>query len=229
MSTTTHDSSVRNVRKRRNRKRRLEDNSPIEFYQTLDMVSTFVISTTQFLNRFAGVCEQKLNKVGTDIQRLEITLNLLEAKLNSVEGLSAAPVNSTAPNNNSTSSFSSAPAPPPPPPPPPPPSSSSSATMGNGPAPPPPPPNMNPNGTPEAPPPPPPLSEKVMTCQEDPRLAEYFRLLYKIRVPRQQLEQKMMLSGLDPSILDTPDAPTPLGPLPPPDENDASEEEEEED
>jgi hypothetical protein len=31
------------------------------------------------------VCEQKLNKVGTDIQRLEITLNLLEAKLKRIK------------------------------------------------------------------------------------------------------------------------------------------------
>ncbi len=52
-----------------------------------------------------------------------------------------------------------------------------------------------------------------MTCQNDPRLSHYFTLLYKIRVPRAQLEGKMRMAGLDPALLDTPDAPSPLGPI----------------
>jgi len=53
----------------------------------LDLVSAFVIHTTEFLNKFASSCEEKLNKVESNIKQMEITLNILETKLNSIEGL----------------------------------------------------------------------------------------------------------------------------------------------
>ncbi|KAG2381782.1 hypothetical protein C9374_006166 [Naegleria lovaniensis] len=51
----------------------------------------------------------------------------------------------------------------------------------------------------------------VPTCEQDPRLANYFRLLNKIGVPKPQIARKMEMEGLDPGILDTPNAPSPLG------------------
>src|SRR6185437_136554 len=38
--------------------------------------------------RFSYLCEQKLNDVSRNIQRLETTLSLLETKLQSIDGLS---------------------------------------------------------------------------------------------------------------------------------------------
>ncbi|KAL0484775.1 WASH complex subunit CCDC53 [Acrasis kona] len=180
------------------KKKRNNDTTPIEFNQTLDLVNAFVIQTTQFLNRFAILCENKLGKVGKDIHKLEVTLSLLEGKLNSIEGLSSVPVD--LPSTQAAGTPSGIPPPPPPPPPP---------GMG-GPPPPPPPPG--------APQPPAPLQNTsepaVLTCIQDPRLENWFKLFLKVKVPKEQLEAKMRAQGLDPEILLTPDAPTPLGPLP---------------
>lgn len=54
---------------------------------TLSFINNFVVNTTHFLNKFGITCEKKLKEVDTKIKGLEITLNLLEAKLNSIEGL----------------------------------------------------------------------------------------------------------------------------------------------
>lgn len=54
---------------------------------TLSFINNFVVNTTHFLNKFGTTCEKKLKEVDSKIRGLEITLNLLEAKLNSIEGL----------------------------------------------------------------------------------------------------------------------------------------------
>jgi len=67
---------------------------PLPYKKTLAYVNHFIINTTQFLNRFSYLCEQKLNDVSRDIQRLEITMSILEAKLNSIpelDGIVATP------------------------------------------------------------------------------------------------------------------------------------------
>jgi hypothetical protein len=51
---------------------------PIPYRKTVAYVNNFVINTTQFLNRFSYLCEKKLNDVANGIQRLEITMQLLE-------------------------------------------------------------------------------------------------------------------------------------------------------
>ncbi|RNF12182.1 coiled-coil domain-containing protein [Trypanosoma rangeli] len=56
-----------------------------EFMQTADAVNKFIISTTQFLNRFAAQCDNQLFEVSRSLQRLEILTLLLENKLNSVD------------------------------------------------------------------------------------------------------------------------------------------------
>ncbi|KAL9647334.1 hypothetical protein ABK040_004309 [Willaertia magna] len=224
--------SVTSSRKQTKRK---GENTPIEFYQTLEIMNAFSLQTVQFLNQFATTCESKLHKVTNDLQRLEITLHLLESKLRSIDGLdqkmkeweSGIVTTTTTSNNVPTNTTNNQNIPPPP----------SSFGSGNVPPPPtmggniPPPPNMN-NTSSSVPPPPsisnvPPPStttvttpnvaeeqSDILTCEKDPRLANYFRLFYKVRVPRVQIEHTMRNEGLDPSILDTPNAPSPLGPLP---------------
>ena len=60
---------------------------PLPQAKTVTAVNNFVISTTQFLNKFSYLCESKLEEVHKNLQRLEITLNILEAKLSSIPGL----------------------------------------------------------------------------------------------------------------------------------------------
>ncbi|KAG2385718.1 hypothetical protein C9374_003533 [Naegleria lovaniensis] len=254
------------------------ENTPIEFYHTLDMVNTFCIQTINLLNNFSLQCERKLNQAQHDLVRIEITLSLLESKLKSIDGMEAKmkefennPSNLLSTTTTTTTNTSTAAAGPvdtssssfggnvPPPPPP-----TTTTTTGNIPPPPPgfgspqntqgyvpPPPPMTSNGTAVAaaslvPPLPvtgvsnhtehlPSLardavdqqvensSSNIPTCEQDPRLARYFRLLYKVGVPRVQLERDMIRDGFDPSVLDTPQAPSPLGPY----KEENSEEEEE--
>ena len=49
--------------------------------RTLAFLNHYVTHTVRFLNRFSCVCEEKLISLSTRIQRLETTLNILEAKV----------------------------------------------------------------------------------------------------------------------------------------------------
>eukprot|EP00294_Goniomonas_avonlea_P012048 CAMPEP_0114554008 /NCGR_PEP_ID=MMETSP0114-20121206/7977_1 /TAXON_ID=31324 /ORGANISM="Goniomonas sp, Strain m" /LENGTH=197 /DNA_ID=CAMNT_0001739019 /DNA_START=13 /DNA_END=606 /DNA_ORIENTATION=- len=183
----------------------------VDFKKTVTLINQFVTSTTQFMNRFAALSEEKLRNVGHGIQRLEITLSILEGKLNSIPGLEgvtapAAPM--TAPADAPAPSTVAPPPPPPPgsgaPPPPPPP-------PGAGP---PPPPEAAPESAPPAEAPEPVAENKV---KDDPRYFKYFKMV-KVGVPPPVVMQKMALEGLDASLLDTPDAPAPPA-VPPPESN----------
>ena len=59
---------------------------PVPHQTTLHLINNFVLQTTRFLNRFSNVCEEKLANVSRDIQGLEISLSIIEAKLN-IDGL----------------------------------------------------------------------------------------------------------------------------------------------
>jgi len=72
---------------------------PIPYRKSLTFVNSFLIQTTQFLNRFANTCEQKLSDVSSQLQQLEITMGLLEAKLASIPESALAPGASNAVNN----------------------------------------------------------------------------------------------------------------------------------
>ena len=61
---------------------------PIPTKKTLMVLNSFIINTVDFLNKFNAVSEQKLLQVHHAIQRVEITLALLEGKLDSVAWLS---------------------------------------------------------------------------------------------------------------------------------------------
>lgn len=88
---------------------------PIPPPVTLQFVNAFLLNTTHFLNKFAWAAEEKLNKVSKTMRRLEITLSLLEAKLNSIEGINdgmpEAPASAAAP----AAAEDGVPPPPPPP------------------------------------------------------------------------------------------------------------------
>ncbi len=116
--------------------------------KTITLVNNFIINTTQFLNKFSYLCEEKLSTVSNQIEKLEITLNILEAKLASIPGLEAvnipeptttdfAPQPSQSQAYNSLDDNNSSDAPPPPPPP---------GGMSNGAPPPPPSPGSNSSG-----------------------------------------------------------------------------------
>lgn len=53
----------------------------------LFLVNVYIIHTVRFLNKFSAVCEQKLAEVHRRILRIDATLTLLEAKLNSIDCL----------------------------------------------------------------------------------------------------------------------------------------------
>lgn len=70
---------------------RMESTAPAApLRQTLTLVNDFVISTSEFLSRFAARCEDRLDALSLHVARLETEAALLEKKLNSVPGLAAA-------------------------------------------------------------------------------------------------------------------------------------------
>lgn len=54
---------------------------PIQHKRTLAFVNHFVTRTASFLNRFSTVCEGKLSDISFRLQRLEITMTILETKV----------------------------------------------------------------------------------------------------------------------------------------------------
>jgi len=46
--------------------------SPVNYKVTAALVNQFVVSTTQFLNRFATRCDRKLQQVGSNMHRIEV-------------------------------------------------------------------------------------------------------------------------------------------------------------
>ena len=50
-------------------------------------INQSVVYTVHFLNCFSIICEEKLAKLSLQIQQVETTLNILDAKLSSIPGL----------------------------------------------------------------------------------------------------------------------------------------------
>ncbi|KAJ1489312.1 hypothetical protein T484DRAFT_1780436 [Baffinella frigidus] len=53
---------------------------PINYKVTAALINQFLVSTTQFINRFASQCDERLRMVEDNLQRTFTTLNILEAK-----------------------------------------------------------------------------------------------------------------------------------------------------
>ncbi|KAK1168878.1 WASH complex subunit 3 [Acipenser oxyrinchus oxyrinchus] len=154
-------------------------------------LNQFMVHTVRFLNRFSTVCEEKLASVSLRIQQIETTLNILEAKLSSIPGLEdvkvegssqrqTAVTNSPVSDINQPETPAAAPTAQPP----------QSTTEAPG--------SQKEN----------PVKGNVMTVAKDPRYARYLKMV-QVGVPVMAIKNKMIAEGLDPSLLDTPDAPVP--------------------
>lgn len=176
---------------------------PINHKRTLAFLNHFITHSVRFLNRFSCVCEEKLAELSTKIQRIEIMMSILEAKLASIPGLEDVTVSTPAPAPSGSAASTSAQATAPPPPP-----SDTPQTAAEGP---PAPPTDQPAPEPEKP---------TMTVSKDPRYAKYFQMV-KVGVPIPAIAPKMMAEGLDPSLLENPDAPAPEGARAPAEQDDS--------
>ena len=50
--------------------------------RSVSFINHFLITTSNFLNNFSAVSEDHLAKQAIEIQKLEIAINILEAKVN---------------------------------------------------------------------------------------------------------------------------------------------------
>ncbi|XP_062374558.1 WASH complex subunit 3 [Sardina pilchardus] len=164
-------------------------------------LNQFVVHTVRFLNRFSTVCEEKLATISLRIQQIETTLSILEAKLSSIPGLEDVRVEGVA--ERPAAAAANGPVAP------------SASTTGH-------------TATPAAPPPAAPAEplhqppeaaaepkvesaeSSAMTVAKDPRYARYLKMV-QVGVPVMAIKNKMVLEGLDPNLLDTPNAPVPDG------------------
>ncbi|XP_069048913.1 WASH complex subunit 3 [Lepisosteus oculatus] len=154
-------------------------------------LNQFIVHTVRFLNRFSTVCEEKLASVSLRIQQIETTLNILEAKLSSIPGLEDVRVERSAqrqvsePNGPVSTPVQA-------------PSSAVPAPTE---------PQQRPAEAAEQP-----RSgaagDDVLTVAKDPRYARYLKMV-QVGVPVMAIKNKMVSEGLDPSLLDTPDAAMP--------------------
>lgn len=158
-------------------------------------LNQFVVHTVRFLNRFSTVCEEKLADISLRIQQIETTLCILEAKLSSIpglddvtiDGLSQRPAAQTNGPSTTSQSQTGPPAEPLP-------SQEPAPSI----------PEPAAAEKPEA------AAENVMTVAKDPRYARYLKMV-QVGVPVMAIRNKMVLEGLDPNLLDSPDAPVPDG------------------
>ncbi|RVE56648.1 hypothetical protein OJAV_G00223450 [Oryzias javanicus] len=153
-------------------------------------LNQFVVHTVRFLNRFSTVCEEKLANISLRIQQIDTTLCILEAKLASIPGLEEVTVDGL---NQQQSVQTNGPAP----------TRTDESSAGAVPP-------SVPQEPQEEAPEPKAEAENVLTVAKDPRYARYLKMV-QVGVPVMAIRNKMIMEGLDPSLLDTPDAPVPDG------------------
>lgn len=157
-------------------------------------LNQFVAHTVRFLNRFSTVCEEKLANISLRIQQIETSLCILEAKLSSIPGLEDVTIEGLGQQQTAQANGPIIP----------------NQSQIDGPV-------AAPQGEPaqttpeasatqkaEA------AAENVMTVAKDPRYARYLKMV-QVGVPVMAIRTKMVMEGLDPNLLDTPDAPVPDG------------------
>ncbi|RHY64650.1 hypothetical protein DYB38_003659 [Aphanomyces astaci] len=166
----------------------------IPLQKTLLLLTNFCTNTVRFINHFSSLCEERLATTSKNLTRLEISLAILEAKLNSIPDLpSTVTPAADLPADLNLPPTDAAPAPPPPPPPGPAPDTTSSSV---GPPPPPPPPTSS-----DSPSPPPPAAEvALLKLKDDPMFTTYFTM-QRLGMPHLAIRQKMIMDGMDPAVL----------------------------
>ena len=188
--------------------------------QTLLVCNRLLSATADQLNTFAATCEEKLITMHHKMQRLETGVKLLESKLNTLPGQSAATAGATGAAGAAasadggggsssdggtaaagTAAAAAAGAPPPPPPPPPPGAAAAGENSATAAA--------DQVAAPEEPPPPP--EEPKLKIKDDPRFAKYFKMV-NFGVPKAVVVIKFgQETGFDAALLDDPDAAAPPG------------------
>lgn len=156
---------------------------PIPLQATLVLVNNFIINTTKFLNSFSESCEIKIAKVSEKLNDLEVVLSVLEAKLNSIPGLESQP-------SGNTEEAKEVHVPDVP-----------DSHISN------PAPDI---AQPAVAPPANVRNNNTIKASEHPDYGEFFRLI-RLGVPAPVVQAKVRSAGLDPSVLDTPDAELPIG------------------
>ncbi|NWW54301.1 WASC3 protein, partial [Pedionomus torquatus] len=168
----------------------------IQQKRTVAFLNQFVVHTVQFLNRFSTVCEEKLSALSLRIQQIETTLNILDAKLSSIPGLEDVKCQVSSANTNSvtngpvTQATTDQ-------------QTAVSAQSGchllclhqN---------NIHEEGLQKTEV----VTENVVTVAKDPRYARYLKMV-QVGVPVLAIRNKMISEGLNPDLLETPDAPVP--------------------
>lgn len=169
----------------------------IQQRRTVAYLNQFIVHTVRFLNRFSTVCEEKLASISLRVQQIETTLCILEAKLSSIPGLEDVTVDEVNPQqNNQTNGLSVR-----------------QRQAENAPEE-----TMPHTESVQSQPEPPTIQRaeettpdmNVITVSKDPRYARYLKMV-QVGVPVMAIKNKMVLEGLDPNLLDTPDAPLPGG------------------
>ncbi|XP_042870455.1 WASH complex subunit 3-like [Penaeus japonicus] len=171
--------------------------------RTLAFINHWVLHTVAFLNQFSSICEERLVSLDTKLRRADHSLAILEAKLSSVPGLEGV-VAETVPAAAEPASSADAVG-----------AAGERHAADGAPGPPPAPQpvaQQDAVDSPQADPAPPAAAPAVSATpvSKDPRYAAYFKML-AVGVPRQAVELKMSQEGIDPSLLDDPDAPAPPG------------------
>ncbi|XP_050606196.1 WASH complex subunit 3 isoform X4 [Macaca thibetana thibetana] len=155
----------------------------IQQKRTVAFLNQFVVHTVQFLNRFSTVCEEKLADLSLRIQQIETTLNILDAKLSSIPGLDDVTVEVSPLNVTSVTNGAH-------------PEATSeqpqSSTQDSG---------LQESEV---------SAENILTVAKDPRYARYLKMV-QVGVPVMAIRNKMVSEGLDPDLLERPDAPVPDG------------------
>lgn len=74
----------------------------IEARQTLTIINSFVVNSSQFLNQFSATVHSKISTLSRQLQRLEVQASLLEYKLNSIPAIASPPPPKPAPQPAAT-------------------------------------------------------------------------------------------------------------------------------
>ncbi|XP_040263629.1 WASH complex subunit 3 isoform X1 [Bufo bufo] len=163
----------------------------------------FLSSDPRSLEHVAsGAVKQKLSALSLRIQQIETTLNILDAKLSSIPGLEDVKVethlsNSITNGHLQPRSVSEAP-----------PATPQTEVVQQN--------SLNDNTLPKEEV----QAENIPTVAKDPRYARYLKMV-QVGVPVMAIRNKMISEGLNPDLLETPNAPVPDGDIAPEDSSDS--------
>jgi len=182
----------------------LQKVKPLPIQKTIALINNFILISTNFLNNLSETCEKRLSIVSSKATELEILLAVLEAKLNSIPGLEfsenskpgielnlASKTIPTADTQNTTAqtTFSN------------PPDNSNNQNVNIA----------NPNQTVNSP------TEmnshqnnsNSILAKDHPSYEPFFKMS-RLGVPLQAVKNKVIQAGLNPDIIDDPEASIPL-------------------